>query len=203
VFPVSYSFLTCLLSSPPSIIYVDLLEKLAATISSNRDRKVFFINNLDCMLNIFTERRVQSEEVQRFDELLLRQREMYVEEELAGSFPKLIAFVLETERSLVSADRAAAASGLVDEKTVEGLVRDFAANWRGNIQTINDNVLQYFGNIRNGMEILKQVLTQLLLYYSRFQDIIKKSFARPPEFTRDIVSTATILMEIKRYSRTF
>ncbi len=53
------------------------------------------------------------------------------------------------------------------------------------------------------MEILKQVLTQLLLYYTRFQDIIKKTWARAPAFSRDIVSTATILMEIKRYSRTF
>jgi hypothetical protein len=53
------------------------------------------------------------------------------------------------------------------------------------------------------MEILKQVLTQLLLYYTRFQDIIKKSWSRPPAFSRDVVSTATILMEIKRYSRTF
>jgi hypothetical protein len=48
-----------------------------------------------------------------------------------------------------------------------------------------------------------QVLTQLLLYYTRFQDIIKKTWARAPPFTRDIVSTATILMEIKRYSRIF
>jgi len=154
------------------------------------------------MLGIFTERRVQSEEVQRFEELLLRQREMYVEEELVGSFPKLIAFVLETERTILASDKRAAGS-LVDEKSVEALVRDFASNWRVSIQQINDNVLQYYGNIRNGMEILKQVLTQLLLYYSRFQDIIKKCFVRPPEFTRDIVSTATILMEIKRYSRTF
>jgi len=47
------------------------------------------------------------------------------------------------------------------------------------------------------------VLTQLLLYYTRFQDIIKKTWQRAPAFTRDIVSTATILMEIKRYSRMF
>ena len=53
------------------------------------------------------------------------------------------------------------------------------------------------------MEILKQVLTQLLLYYTRFQDIIKKAFPRAPNFAREIVSTATILMEIKRYSRSF
>jgi len=82
-------------------------------------------------------------------------------------------------------------------------VREFSSGWRTGIQQINDDVLAYFADFRSGMEILKQVLTQLLLYYTRFQDVIKKTWARPPAFSRDIVSTATILMEIKRYSRTF
>ena len=77
---------------------------------------MFFINNLDCMLGIFAERRIQSEEVQRFEELLLRQREGYVEEELMGSFPKLITFVLETERKILAAGGRGAAAGVVDEK---------------------------------------------------------------------------------------
>ena len=82
-------------------------------------------------------------------------------------------------------------------------VRDFATNWRAGIQQVNDDVMAYFANFRNGMEILKQVLTQLLLYYSRFQDIIKKTWSRTPAFARDIVSTANILLEIKRFSRIF
>jgi len=82
-------------------------------------------------------------------------------------------------------------------------VREFASFWKAGIQQINDDVLAYFATCRNGMDILKQVLTQLLLYYTRFQDIIKKTWSRAPAFTRDIVSTATILMEIKRYSRMF
>ena len=52
------------------------------------------------------------------------------------------------------------------------------------------------------MEILKQVLTQLLLYYTRFQDIIRKVWGRQqPPFSKEIISTATILDEIKKYSR--
>jgi hypothetical protein len=82
-------------------------------------------------------------------------------------------------------------------------VRDFASNWRPGIEQINNDVLAHFAALRNGMEILKQVLTQLLLYYTRFQDVIKKAYTRTPSFSRDIVSTATILMEIKRYSRIF
>ena len=50
------------------------------------------------------------------------------------------------------------------------------------------------------MEILKQVLTQLLLYYTRFQDIIRKAWKRPPAFAKDLVSTSAILAEIKKYA---
>jgi hypothetical protein len=45
----------------------------------------------------------------------------------------------------------------LDEAIVENLVREFATNWRTGIQQINDNVLSFFANFRNGMEILKQV----------------------------------------------
>ena len=34
------------------------------------------------------------EEVQRFEDLLMQQREMFAEEEIKNSFPKLISFVL-------------------------------------------------------------------------------------------------------------
>lgn len=55
----------------------------------------------------------------------------------------------------------AAASGgepvRLDESEVESLVKDFASFWRAGIQQINDDVLAYFANFRNGMDILKQV----------------------------------------------
>lgn len=48
--------------------------------------------------------------------------------------------------------------GELDEATVEGLVREFAASWKSGIEAINQDVLSFFSNFRNGMEILKQVM---------------------------------------------
>lgn len=45
----------------------------------------------------------------------------------------------------------------LDEATVEGLVREFAASWKSGIEAINQDVLAFFSKPRNGMEILKQV----------------------------------------------
>jgi hypothetical protein len=174
-----------------------LLERLADEHSTAKKRNVFLINNYDQIICIFQERRVAGKEFNHFVELLMAQRELFVEEELLHGFSKMIAFVQQTEAHM------ATSSGQVDvnAEVVAMLVREFASSWKENIEIINRNVLSYFSNFRNGMEILKQVLTQLLLYYTRFQDIIRKVWRKkPPAFCHDLVSTTVILAEIKKYA---
>ena len=87
--------------------------------------------------------------------------------------------------------------------SVEKLVKDFAGTWKQGIEAINANVMNYFPNFKTGMEILKQVLTQLLLYYQRFLDIVQKSNLASGPVSKDIVSIPSILYEVKKYSRSF
>ena len=165
------------------------------------------INNLDSIITIFKERRVSGRELNRFSELLAQQRELFVEEELLQTFSKMIAFVQQTEAHMSGvagpkgARGVAAPADVVNPEVVESLVHEFASNWKSGIEQINRNVLSYFSNFRNGMEILKQVLTQLLLYYTRFQDVIRKIWrGKPPSFCKDLVSTSVILAEIKKHA---
>ncbi|CAH0482526.1 unnamed protein product [Peronospora belbahrii] len=155
-----------------------LLLRLAEQHENAKDKCVFLINNYDLVLTHFEKRRVTSEETPRFEELRAGQREKFVEEELATYFAKLIQFI-------------------------EQIVHEFALTWRAGIETINGNVMTYFSNFRNGMEILKQVLTQLLLYYTRFVEVVKRSYQSPPPFNSAIITTQEILYEIKKYSRSF
>lgn len=207
---------------------VALLDRMSSLLTTTKDKKVFLINNFDQILGVFQDRHVSSEEVQIFEQMLLQQREFFAEECLKSAFPKLLSFVVASEQALSAATgphRGAGPHPAIDAVQAEALVcslhvfavyylrlivalrlmqvREFSTSWRNGIQHINDDVLAYFANFRNGMEILKQVLTQLLLYYTRLQDIIKRGWGRPPPFVKDVVSTATILMEIKRYSRAF
>lgn len=197
---------------------IDLLSRLAHThIMSSKDQRVFYINNYDMILTTLQSRKINSAEVGEYESLVAAQKELFAEEEVKGAFPRLVTFVAQTEQLINGMSgkekdgagaKAAGAAGEetlnLDEAIVESLVRDFAANWRGGIKQINDGVLSYFANFRNGTEILKQVLTQLLLYYTRFQDIIKRAWSsKPPPFSREIVTTATIMLEIKKYNRSF
>jgi len=178
--------------------FVLLLERLAEEHTSSKRRVVFLINNLDQIVCIFQERRVVGKEFNRLVEKLMAQRELFVEEELLVGFSKMIAFVQQTEAHIASTKGS---SYDVNPQVVQSLVREFSLNWKANIELINRNVLSYFSNFRNGMEILKQVLTQLLLYYTRFQDIIRKVWKNnPPAFCKDLVNTTLILAEIKKYA---
>jgi hypothetical protein len=186
---------------------ISLLERLGSQLGTNKEPKVFLINNIDQMLSVFQERRVMSEEVEKLEDMLMQQTELFAEEALREAFPRLLSFVLQTERAMAGGGAGgqsrSGGSFNLDEGVVGALVKEFATSWRTGIQQLNDDILSYFTNFRNGMEILKQVLTQLLLYYTRFQDIIKKAWPRPPLFSKDVVTTSTILQEIKRYSRAF
>jgi len=178
-----------------------LLRRLSDELPSSKQKVVFLINNFDQVLSVFGERQIIGDESARFEELLAQHRGLFVEEELLESFSSFITFVQHTE-AYMGERQEEGGSMDVDTAAVEALVRDFAASWKSGIEAIYQNVLEYFSNFRNGMEILKQVLTQLLLYYTRFQDIIRKVWGRrQPPFAKDIVSTATILVEIKKYSR--
>ncbi|KDO18214.1 hypothetical protein SPRG_16386 [Saprolegnia parasitica CBS 223.65] len=166
-----------------------LLEKLSEVHKNSKDKCVFLINNYDLVTSVVTERKITSDETAKFDELLMGQRDKFVEEELVTWYGPLITFVQQTEARGVAPDGA----------KVDRITKDFNANWKSGIDKMNGNVMKFFSNFRNGMEILKQVLTQLLLYYTRFLELGKKA----GRATTEIVTTQEILYEIKKYSRSF
>eukprot|EP00548_Thalassiothrix_antarctica_P001824 CAMPEP_0194141988 /NCGR_PEP_ID=MMETSP0152-20130528/11320_1 /TAXON_ID=1049557 /ORGANISM="Thalassiothrix antarctica, Strain L6-D1" /LENGTH=742 /DNA_ID=CAMNT_0038840783 /DNA_START=87 /DNA_END=2312 /DNA_ORIENTATION=+ len=119
---------------------ISLLERLADKHSTNKKRIVFLINNLDQMMCIFQERRVVGKELNRFVELLMTQRELFVEEELLTSFSKMIAFVQQSEshmKALSSTNQSHSATtpsltssmDIINPQVVESLIREFSSNW--------------------------------------------------------------------------
>jgi hypothetical protein len=136
--------------------FTSLLEKMSTMCPGPKEQKVFLVNNYDMVLSVFQEQRlVVNDEVQKFEDMLMQQRELFAEEEVKQSFVKLVTFVLQAEQQISAVGGKGRIS--LDESAVESLVRDFSVNWKVGIQKINDDVLAYFASSRNGMEILKQV----------------------------------------------
>ena len=173
----------------------ELLLRLARRLKQGKERHIFLVNNYDLITSIFAERDVSAHEADVVFWLnkLHAERDAFVEDALRAAFADLIDFVRAAERS---------ADAQLDVGQAQALAASFNASWKGAIANANADVLRLFANFVNGVEVLKQVLTQLLLYYTRFQEIVRKGAGDVP-FAADLVPTATILDEIKKYSRIF
>ncbi|PKA65339.1 hypothetical protein AXF42_Ash005672 [Apostasia shenzhenica] len=176
----------------------ELLAKLAKMFAKPKLQTVFLINNYDMTISILKEAGAEGGKMQmHFEDLLKSNIAIYVEELLFEHFSELIKFV----KTRASED----SSSSVEKPSVsdaESLVKDFASRWKNAIELMHKDVITSFSNFLCGMEILKAALTQLLLYYTRLSDSVKK-IAGGSALNKDLVSISSILYEIKKYSRTF
>jgi len=188
-----------------------LLESMATKLDGVDSGLVFLVNNYDLVLTIFHERHLQRNATTGFEDLLRDQVQKFVESQLMRHFPDLVTFVKVTEPLVAEIDEASvraqgqqqAVPARVDVAKMEQVVRSFKRGWRQETDRIHKFVMSSFHNFSNGMEILKQALTQLLLYYTRLHTICLKCFPQQPPFHSELVSKSTLLMEIKQYSRSF
>lgn len=167
---------------------------------------VFIINNADLILTILhgggdvgssSSGAVPVEVYKPIEDLLRKDVAAFVDSELSMHFGGLVKFVTAVEEGKNES------SG--DLKEMERLARHFTANWKSNAQLMQKTVMESFTNFNNGMDVLKQAMTQLLLHYTKFQKIIAKSYGsqEQPDWVRTMVPNATILAEIKKYSKLF
>ena len=153
----------------------------------------------------------------------------YVEETLMQRFGALIAFVRAAEATSQGAGdgRGEAAGSLA--ATAVPVLRDFSGRWMGEIEALSKcaspdlamqssaccaavaglthnpscarEVVKDFRSSACGREVLKATMTQLLLYYTRMLELLKRAGADAAALTRDAVTVPSIMYEIKKFNR--
>ncbi|XP_023760386.1 vacuolar protein sorting-associated protein 52 A isoform X1 [Lactuca sativa] len=177
----------------------DLLIKLAKTFTKPKLQTVFLINNYDMTIAVLKEAGPEGGKIQlHFEELLKNNTAVYVEELLVEHFGNLIKFV----KTRASAEEGSSDKAAITVAEVEPLVKDFGSRWKAAIELMHGDVITSFSNFLCGMEILRAALTQLLLYYTRLSDCMKR-IAGGSALNKDLVSISSIMYEIRKYSRTF
>lgn len=177
----------------------DLLTKLAKLFPKPKSQIVFLINNYDMTIAVLKEASPEGGKIQlHFEELLKSNTALFVEELLLEHFNDLIKFV----KTRASEDSSSTSEKPITVAEIEPLVKDFASRWKAAIELMHKDVITSFSNFLCGMEILRAALTQLLLYYTRLSDSIKR-VAGGSALNKDLVSISSIMYEIKKYSRTF
>ncbi|XP_058067918.1 vacuolar protein sorting-associated protein 52 A isoform X2 [Magnolia sinica] len=177
----------------------ELLIKLAKTFTKPKLQTVFLINNYDMTIAVLKEVGTEAGKAQMyFEDLLKTNTAIFVEELLLEHFNDLIKFV----KTRASEDPSSSLEKHITVADVEPLVKDFASRWKAAIELMHKDVITSFSNFLCGMEILRAALTQLLLYYTRLTDCIKR-IVGGNALNKDLVSISSIMYEIRKYSRTF
>ncbi|XAR55594.1 hypothetical protein NMG60_11035706 [Bertholletia excelsa] len=177
----------------------DLVVKLAKLFPKPKLQTVFLINNYDMTIAVLKEAGPEGGRIQlHFEELLKNNTAVFVEELLKEHFGDLINFV----KFRASEEPASNSERSISVPEVEPLVKDFASRWKAAIELMHNEVITSFSNFLCGMEILRAALTQLLLYYTRLSDCIKK-IDGGSVLNKDLISISSIMYEIRKYSRTF
>ncbi|OWM63440.1 hypothetical protein CDL15_Pgr022185 [Punica granatum] len=177
----------------------DLLVKLAKMFPKPKQQIGFLINNYDVAIAVLKEAGSDGGKIQmHFEESLKSNTALFVEELLLEHFSDLIKFV----KTRASEDPSSPSDRAVTIAEVEPLVKDFANRWKAAIELMHKDVITSFSNFLCGMDILRAALTQLLLYYTRLSDCIKR-IPGGSVLNKDLVSISSIMYEIRKYSRTF
>ncbi len=157
-------------------------------------------NNASANTNVNNNKHLQ--QYNFFTDLLSHQVHSFVEAELNENYKQLIDLVKMIEPLLQQKKHI----NNDVKNSISNVASNFSKTWKNGVKQINQSVLCFFSNFKNGMDILKKVLTQLLLYYTRFQDIVKRVYNNNgivPPFNKEMVAVHSIIYEIKKYSRTF
>ena len=135
-----------------------------------------------------------------FDDLYASNVSLYVEEELTGHIGGMIAFVKRLEEVLTlegsnGRDSEAMSS---ERESARKILAHFKTTWQDAIEQVNKQVHSDYSGASQALakEVLKATLTQLLLYYTRFVEILKQI---SPDLLKDSVTVPSIMYEIKKF----
>lgn len=172
------------------------LGKESRVLLSRKSTAVFMINNIEFVLRTMRSFNypVDNALLAFFEESLKQEIVAYVEEELAECYGRIVNFVKTEEQNISNGKKPSTSQSEVDT-----ILSEFNSTWKGGLELLNSSVMTYFTTYEHSRDILKQILTQLLLYYTRFQDILKKHYDMTN--TKGVVQIPTIMEEIKRFSR--
>ncbi|KAJ4839401.1 Vacuolar protein sorting-associated protein 52 [Turnera subulata] len=207
----------------------DLLIKLARLFPQPKLQTVFLINNYDMTISVLKEAGPDGGKIQlHFEDLLKSNTALFVEELLLEHFSDLIKFVKTRAcKSMFSVnvheistdldyarkwpylqvmcpaeEQSSSSEKPLSVSEVETIVKDFASRWKAAIELMHKDVITSFSNFLCGMEILRAALTQLLLYYTRLTDCMKR-IPGGSALNKDLITIPSIMYEIRKYSRTF
>ncbi|MEW5309332.1 MAG: hypothetical protein WDW38_001227 [Sanguina aurantia] len=127
---------------------------------------------------------------------------LYVEDQLGGSFREMVEFVKKAEQQH---KRSAVADGSpipgFGPAQASPILHDFGARWMSALESMTKEVLGQFEGTSCGRDVLQASMTQLLKYYTRMLELLKRQGPEGHLLAKEAVNIPSIMYEVKRITR--
>jgi vacuolar protein sorting-associated protein 52 len=171
----------------------DLLLRISSIELDEIKRSVFLINNYDLILGVLKERSIEmAPEAADFGEMFDVEVISCVELELNVYFGKMITFV---KKKTQQPDLK------VTAEVINGFVKEFSTQWKEVLKKISADMMTLFSNFTTGGRVLQKTFAQLVLYYKRFEDLVKNNYKELfSRISADFVPISAMTYEMKQYT---
>ncbi|KAI7822860.1 Sac2 family-domain-containing protein [Gamsiella multidivaricata] len=189
-----------------------LFDIMSKTFPDTKSRLIFLINTFDLVLTLLADVRTNGVEVENehWKQALHQTIALFVEEELKPYFGDLISFI-----------RMVDIAGGVSKVQLDHFERTsfaFSNSWRQSLLAINTSVIQHFSSFKNGTQVLHQVLGQLIVYYTRFHNLLDEKLQELGSsaggsntavatttrgWSHQPVGVQTVMVEVKKFRSNF
>ncbi|VUZ97583.1 vacuolar protein sorting-associated protein 52, putative [Plasmodium vivax] len=183
---------------------IDVLAVHKNQFAHTREQLLFLINNYCHVIDVMKRNTIEEEKIERFEALLKKEINAYVEHQLNHYATDLILFVCTHEQMVdklkKDGQHPSDFTSEIDAKLMESVAVQFTTKWKNLFKNIKQEVTLSFSHTDTSAQILKMLNTQILLYFTRFHQLLKGFFARaqPPPCVQNLPSVDVVLVQIKR-----
>lgn len=132
---------------------------------------IFLLNNVDQVLSIYSNKKLDVEDAQKWKALMDQQVGTFVEVELLLHFEKLVRYTKEAQKTI---EQNGPESFQWDPAKAKEVAINFSDTFQANIDKIVKNIRDWISNLLTGAEILQQTLSTLLNYYTQFDTLVRR-----------------------------
>lgn len=136
--------------------------------------------------------------LQSVEDSLSRATALYVDSRLTAGAPQLVQYVKRGEAAAAQAPEGAPIPGFGPAEAAP-IAHDFSGRWERIVEVLNKEVSQDFGAGAVGQAVQQAAFTQLLLYWSRFLELLKRQGEQATEVARGAVSMPSIMYALKQH----
>ncbi|VTZ70388.1 vacuolar protein sorting-associated protein 52, putative [Plasmodium chabaudi chabaudi] len=205
-----YAHLNNFISNFENMI-INVLLNMSNNFQNKNDKLLFLINNYYHIITILKSNKMDEEKINPFEKLIEKDISSYIDLQLNKYIKDIISFVSKHEQIFENGEQEKNNTtnnnvnviSQVDTQLMESTALYFTNEWKQLLKNVEQEILKSFSNRVNSINILKTLNTKILLYFTRYHQLIKKIFENleMPLYVQNLPSIDIILTQIKKNSK--